>query len=156
AQALSAIDADSDVVVVTLELGANDLMTLIAPDQPCRTAPTGATCQAAIAAALVGFANNFPLILAQLTAALANDPGPERLLVATVYNPLSGLDAPAERLVDLLLLGSDQQVDCAGSTAQLGLNDLITCTAGQSGATVVDVYPLFAGKADQLTRIQQL
>src|SRR5215204_2679 len=52
AQAVAAIDAGSDVVVVTLDIGGNDLLGLLAPGQPCAVDLATPTCQAAIAAAL--------------------------------------------------------------------------------------------------------
>jgi lysophospholipase L1-like esterase len=158
ARAVAAIDAESDVVVVTLDIGGNDLLGLLQPGQPCAVDPTTADCQAAVRAALTGFATNFPIILTQLTEALARDPGEERLLVATFYNPYSGTGGTLDAVVDRVVLGSDLQLDrdCSESPEQVGLNDLIACIAGryaQSGVTVVDVYPLFAGKAASLTHI---
>jgi len=37
--------------------------------------------------------------------------------------------------------------------ANIGLNDLITCIGESFGVTVVDIYPLFEGKATTLTHI---
>ncbi len=56
----------------------------------------------------------------------------------------------------MALLGSDRTVDCAAAAvdpANAGLNDLIACIGRQYGATVVDVYPLFAGRGLTLTHV---
>jgi lysophospholipase L1-like esterase len=159
AEAVAAIDDESDVVVVTLDIGGNDLLGLLGPGQPCAADPTTPACRAAIRAALAGFATHFPIILTQLTEALARDPGEEQLLVATFYNPFSGTGGVFDTVVDLVALGSDLELDtnCSESQEQFGLNDLIACIAGrysQSGVTVVDVYPLFVGKAASLTHVR--
>jgi len=154
AQAVAVIDGGSDIVVVTLDIGGNDLLGLLGPGQPCANDLASPTCQAAIAAALSGFATTFPTILGALTAALARDPGEEQLLVATYYNPMSGTGSPLEAALDRVLLGADGKIDCGGNPTQPGLNDLIACIAVQHGARVADVYPLFAGKGAELTHIR--
>jgi lysophospholipase L1-like esterase len=154
AQAVAAIDAGSDVVVVTLDIGGNDLLGLVAPGQPCAIDLATLACQMATAEALRGFVANYSTILGELTAALVRDPGEEQLLVATFYNPLSGTGSPLEAALDRALLGSDGKVDCGGNPAQHGLNDLISCIAVQYSVSVADVYPLFVGKATSLTHIQ--
>jgi hypothetical protein len=48
-----------------------------------------------------------------------------------------------------MLLGSDGKIDCSGSGAALGLNDLIHCISIGQGAKPIDVLPIFdaAGEA---------
>jgi lysophospholipase L1-like esterase len=156
AAALSAIaDPASDVRVVTLDIGGDDLLPLLAHPL-CSTSPAGEDCRALTVAALTGFEANFPRIVGQLTAALADDPGPERLLVMTYYNPFSGTRSEFEAPVDRALRGSDATLDCADSDpATAGLNGLIACIATDAGATVVDLYPLFEGRGAELTHILQ-
>ena len=89
------------------------------------------------------FEANFSDTLNDLNGALAGDPGSEDLLVMTYYNPATGTGTQAEADGDALLLGSDGTVDCAGTGAQRGLNDLIACIGASKGAIVVDVHPAF-------------
>ena len=154
AQAVAAIDADSDIVVVTLDIGGNDLLGLLAPGQPCAVDVSAPACQVAIATALGGFVTNFPVILGELRAALARDPGEELLLVGTFYNPVSGTGSPLDAALDRVLVGPDGTADCTAPPALRGLNDWTACIAVPYGARVADVYPLFIGKGASLTHVQ--
>jgi lysophospholipase L1-like esterase len=154
AQAVAVIDDSSDVIVVTLDIGSGNLLGLLAPGQPCATDPSTPSCQAAISMALISFVTTFPTILGEVAAALERDPGQEQLLVATAYNPLSGTGHPLDRFVERALLGANGTLDCGEPPAERGLNDWIACIASQYGATVVDLYPPFAGKAASLTHIR--
>jgi lysophospholipase L1-like esterase len=155
AQALAAIAAPTDVQVVTLDIGANDLVTLLQVE-PCRSAPASVACQAAVAVVLTTFAQNYAGILQHLAQALAGDPGDERLLVMTYYNAYSGTGSPYEGPADAAWLGSDQIVDCTANATdplRVGLNDVITCLGRLYGSEIVDVYPPFKGNALVLTHI---
>jgi lysophospholipase L1-like esterase len=149
---------DNDVTVVTLTIGGYDLLQLLKPGQPCET-PQSSMCVTAVSTALNTFASNYSTILQQLQQALADDSGPERLLIMTYYNPFSGVgDAAAlyEQAVDAVLLGSDGKIDCATldpTDARIGLNDLIVCIGNSFEAQTVDVYPLFKDKGLLLTHI---
>jgi len=155
AEAVAAIGGESDVKIVTLDIGGDDLLPLL-KSEPCVSDPTGAACQGVIGAQLAGFNASFPTILGTIQAALAADPGDEAFAVMTYYNPFSGTGSPFETPVNGALLGLDGVVDCAAAQANpqnAGLNDLITCTANFFGVPVVDVYPLFAGRGAELTHI---
>lgn len=156
-EALAAIDGPSDTRVVTLSLGGNDLLDLLNdPDDPCIADPSSETCQLLVFQALHGVAERYPLILGSLAAALAADPGDERVYVLTLYNPFGGTGSPYELAVDVALLGNDLRVDCeaAGSDpAAAGLNDVVACTAMAFGARVVDGYAVVGDDALVLTHI---
>ena len=105
AAALAAIqDPDTDTRLVTLVVGGDDLLPLL-QQAPYAGDPGGAACQGVVAARLASFAGNLPTVLGSLQAALAADPGEERLLVMTYYNPFSGTGAAFEGPVDGVLLG---------------------------------------------------
>ena len=56
------------------------------------------------------------------------------------------------------MLDIDGTVDCQANAADprnAGINDLIACIGAGFGADVVDLYPLFAGKALELTHIAE-
>jgi hypothetical protein len=66
------------------------------------------------------------------------------------YNPASGTGSATEGRYNFGLLGSDGTVDCAGSGAQLGLNDLVPCIGREHGAAAVDAYPTFKAHGQAL------
>jgi lysophospholipase L1-like esterase len=152
--------SDSDVSVVTLSIGGNDLLGLLSAE-PCASNPGGDACRGVVAVALGGFAGNYATILGGILGALAADPGEERVLVMTYYNPFSGTGSPNEAAVAAALLGVDGAINCAtfspaAPTPAVGLNDIIAClprALGMAGVTVVDVYPSFVGKGRSLTHI---
>jgi lysophospholipase L1-like esterase len=157
-------DPASDVRVVTLDIGGNDLLNLLGPGQPCAVGavdPLADSCSAAAGMAVASFPARFELILSTLQKALGKDPGHERVLVMTYYNPFSGSGLTNWDLaVTRAMLGTDgtltacpsRPADAAGDL-RLGMNDWIVCTGTRLGATVVDVYPLFRGRGPELTGI---
>jgi lysophospholipase L1-like esterase len=155
---VTAIDQeDSEVDVVTLTIRANDFLPLLRAE-PCVSDPAGLACQGAVAVALGGFAANYQSILTQLTVALSSDLGAGRIIVTTLYNPHDGTGSPFELPIDIVLLGFDGKIDCAASQADPrngGLNDIAACVGAGAGATVVDLHPLFDGKAPALTHIAE-
>ena len=156
--AISAIsDASTDVRVVTLSIGGNDLLDLLNdPSDPCLADPSSQTCQVLVGSALMGVAQNYPVIMASLTNALAADPGSERVFVLTLYNPFGGTGHPLEAAVDAGLLGSDLRIDCGAiqnDPTAAGLNDVVGCTSIAFGATLVDSYPVIGDDALALTHI---
>ena len=158
ASAVAAInDPDTDVQVVTLDIGGNDLLAVLGG--ACAN-PANPDCLGAVEEALSRFAEKYSTILGTLRAALADDPGAETILVMTYYNPFGGTGLAAEALADSALLGTDGAINCAtgGARFSWGLTDLIACLGmGFSvlGVTVqvVDVYPLFGDNALALTHI---
>ena len=161
ASAVAAInDPDTDVQVVTLDIGGNDLLAVLRGD--CAN-PANPACPGAVEEALTLFAARYLTILGTLRAALADDPGAETILVMTYYNPFGGTGFPVEALADTALLGTDGAINCATNRddGSWGLNDWIACLGmgfSVPGVTVqvVDVYPLFGDNALALTHIAEL
>jgi lysophospholipase L1-like esterase len=131
--AVAVINQSSDTKALTIDIGLNDLLR--SSNCPTANAPS---CP---------FAANLRAILAALNDALATDPGDETVQVMENYNPDIGRQN--ESATRQLLLGSDGKVDCSGSGAALGLNDLIHCISIEQRAKPVDVLPIFdaAGEA---------
>jgi lysophospholipase L1-like esterase len=125
-----AINASSDTKAITIDIGPNDIR---GPNQDpnCPTAN----------APMCPFAGNLRAILADLKVALAADPGDETVQVMEFYNPDIG--TPNESATRQLLLGSDGMVDCSGTGAALGLNDLIHCISIEQGARPIEVLSSF-------------
>ena len=154
-QALAEIGAPTDVRVVTLDIGGNDILGLLRME-PCASAPSSTACQEIVASTLRAFSQSYPIILQYLALALAADADAERLLIMTYYNPFTGTGSPYEGPADAALLGSDRSVDCtanASDPARIGLNDLITCIGRSYGGEIVDVYPRFTENTLALTHI---
>ena len=155
--AIAAItDPETDIAVVTLDIGGNDLLDLLG-SVPCALDPTGLDCQMIIADALTTFVGKYIASIVTLTGALAADPGEESVLVMTYYNPFDGTGSVFEAPVDVALLGTDGVIDCAANAdpANVGLNDLIACIGSSFGAIVVDTHPLFDDEALELTHIAE-
>jgi lysophospholipase L1-like esterase len=151
------LDPATDVSVVTLSIGGNDLLNLLnEPTDACVIDPNGDDCQAQLGAALFGVATNYPVLMYALASALAQDPGAERVFVLTLYNPFGGTGSQYEGPIDHALLGADLTVDCAAAAANplaAGLNDIVSCTSEAFGATVVDGYAVIGDQALTLTHI---
>ena len=156
-QALDAINAPSDIRAVTISIGGNDLLDLINdPTDECVLHPGSPTCQAQLYLAMQTVATNLPVILGSLQAALAADPGTQKVFVLLLWNPFGGTGSPFEAPVAVALRGSDLKIDCpadATDPAKVGLDDIIACTALAAGAIPVDMYPLFDDDALALTHI---
>lgn len=155
-QALAAInDPTTDTRIVTLDIGGNDALNTLFGDPACHVIAS-ATCRAAVAATLAAFAANYQTILSALNAALAADPGTERVFVMTYYNLWGGTGDPLEAVADALLLGRDLTIDCAanfGDPSKAGLNDLIACIGVANGAEVADGYGAVDDRAVHLTHV---
>jgi lysophospholipase L1-like esterase len=152
AQALAVINSPrTDVTVVTLGIGGNDV-----PFDNCLPEPLSQACLAAHQAAMDLLARNLAVILPQLTQAFERDPGAERLIMMTYYQPFGGTGLPFEDGLDVLWQGRDGAVNCAASAAQpanVGLNDVISCVGMRYGAQIVDLFTRFDDRALELTHI---
>ena len=107
---LTIADPDTDVEVVTLDIGGNDLLQLLF-DGTC-TFPSVA-CQIAVADKLEAFGENFAFILGALNTALASDPDGAEIMVD---------DADHHRVVDY------QCVDCGGAICAVDLYFVLKLT----------------------------
>jgi lysophospholipase L1-like esterase len=156
-QLAAAVDAiagaEPAVVLVTLDIGGNDLLRLLGTPE-CSADPLGPECLRQLAATLGEFEANYRLILDELVAALADDAPAARLAVMTYFNPFSGTDASLEAAGELALLGEDGRLDCdADEPLARGMNDIIVCIGEALGAIPVDVQPAFDGLGLELTHI---
>lgn len=154
AQAVEAIQrAEPPVVLVTLDIGGNDLLRLLGTDA-CAADPLGADCLGLLAMTLAEFDTNFRHIVRGLTDAMEASAPDARLAVMTYFNPFSGTDASLEAAGEIALLGSDGRLDCQADDPQArGMNDVIACVGERLGALPVDVQPAFAGLGLELTHI---
>ena len=119
-RSLAAINDPADTVAVTVGFGANESV-----DGNC--IGRWDSCQ---------FRRDLDIILAQLTEALAADPGDEFFAVLAYFNPRIG--TPGERSFDTLLRGANHAVGCRDTGANVGLNDLIFQEAGDYAVPVAN------------------
>ncbi len=145
-RALAVIDnSATDIAVVTLDIGGNDLLELFLEGGVC-VRSVDLRCFHAITTVLPTFAHNYTVILRSLRKALAADRDGARLLIATYPNAITRVTPELEELGRFLLLGADGRIDCSVDEAEMGLNDLIACIGRKHGATIVDLHPVFEGK----------
>lgn len=145
-------DRDNDVKLVTLTIGGNDLLDLFfslvvgdsCPDleailqkQECLN-PLGTTFQR--------FESNLGSALGRLRQ---TDPQ-VAVIVITLYNPFSGSIPLVDEAGDFALEGLPD------TPFPEGLNDIIRAQAQEGNAILVDLYPLFQGRADELVSDDQI
>lgn len=154
-EALAVInDPETDVRVLTLSIGGNDMQDLL-KGPPCLPDPTTPECQALVANTMVTAGTNLGYILTQLhTALAAEDQASEPVFVLTLFNPLGGSGLPLEPVFDGALLGSDLALDCANLPGY-GFDDVIGCTAAAFHDPVVDGYDLFGDNGFWLTHASE-
>lgn len=130
-------DPNTRVSVLTLDLGANDLLTHLGSGE-CQQSPRGEACQARIEAGLNGFSKNFPEIVGTLSNELEPD---AEFYIMTMYNPFDfGLDIPFEDFSNEILVR---------------LNMIIAENGNNVGAELADPYQLMGGNAAAWTNMLQ-
>ena len=128
---------NTKVSVLTIDLGANDLLTHLGSAEYLQ-APRGVACQARIDAGLEGFSENFPKIVGSLANEL--EPNAE-FYIMTMYNPFAfGLGIPFEDFSNEILVR---------------LNAIVAENANNVGAKLADPYDLMGGNAAAWTNMLQ-
>ncbi len=130
-----------DVVVITIDIGGNDLIGLTKEGRPCAP-PLGiddSGCAAAVGSAIDEASLNLPAILRSLRVAAGPD---TRIIVLDYFNPY---------------FGSGKPLDQAGDAALPALNDAIEQAAAAPGvdAEVVHLLDAFQGRAPDLTHVME-
>lgn len=117
----------NDVLVVTIDIGGNDVFSAV----PSCTGGATPQCLALVQARLASFEANFSQTLSRLRAAA----GPDTVIVAmTYYNPLgSCFRAALAPLADVVLEGGPELE---------GLNDRIRRISAANGVLVAETYGL--------------
>jgi lysophospholipase L1-like esterase len=126
ASGLAAINGPTDTRVVTIDIGGNDALQNLCADW------SASSC---------ALRSNVSATLADLQAALAADPGDERLIAMLYYNP--GTGTASESSYDSKLLGANQAFSCTDTGSDLGVNEIIAQEAAVHGALVANPYPAF-------------
>lgn len=137
-QALSIINGNDTVAVLTIDIGANDVLVHLGSADCTQgdNGPRAAACEARISASLATFTPNLRTILQQLGDALDED---TEFYVMTAYNPFDmGIGLPIEDY-------SSEVVD--------SLNDVIRAEAIAVGAVVADPFDDMADNAGAWTNM---
>jgi lysophospholipase L1-like esterase len=123
---------DNDVDVITVDVGGNDLLALVAQDSPCLESASVEPCRAAFGEVLSGIDANLTEILTRLREA-----APEAVIVVVdLYNPYSGTGDLREPIAEV---GIGQANGVIGSvTAEPDLR-----------ITTASVFQLFGGRGNQ-------
>lgn len=135
----------NEVSVITLEIGGNDLLNLyfdLVVPGVCPNLTEGLAnpkCVGGLQKALDDFGPNLRQALARLRDAAPDVP----VFLLTIYNPFSGGSQNIDEVAKLALEGEP------GTAFPEGLNDIIRREGEAAGVHVVDIYPLFLGKAGQ-------
>jgi len=139
------VNPGNDVVLVTLEIGGNDLLDLFFDYVVPGICPTlveslqKEECVGILRDALDGFGPNLNQIMDRLQAA-----DPElNIVLMTLYNPFSGAFSALDPFGELSLEGMPD------TPFPEGVNDIIRAQAQTSGVTLVEIYPLFVGKGKE-------
>lgn len=133
----------NEVSVITLEIGGNDLLDLyfglIVPGV-CPNIKEGLAnpkCVDGLQRALDDYRPNLREALRRLNEAAPDVP----VFLLTIYNPFSGATERLDEVGKLALEGEP------GTVFPEGLNDIIREEGDAAAAHLVDVYPLFLGRA---------
>lgn len=138
-------DPNNDVVLVTLEIGGNDLLDLFFDYVVPGTCPTlveslqRPECVGILRETLDNFPPNLKVVMDRLLGA---DPD-LNIVLMTLYNPFS---AKIEVFDPFGILSLEGMPD---TPFPEGINDFIRAQAAASGAKLADVYPEFVGKGPE-------
>jgi lysophospholipase L1-like esterase len=125
-------ETNDAVEIISIDVGGNDLLSLVETGLPCFEDPGGGPCRTAVNAMLSDLQGNLTLLLTELRqAAPAAD-----IYVIDLYNPYSGTGEPLEVVASLGV----QMVN--GVIASVAANP-------EFGARFVSVYDLFQGRGQQ-------
>ncbi len=130
-------DPTNNVLVITLDLGTNDIDSLTRAEQPCAppVAPTDPACVSAADSTVTAAQENLTAILHAIRVAA----GPNvKMFVFNCFDAYSGTGIPIEATQEMLVTLLNQKI--AAIAAQPDID-----------AKLIDAYSAFKGKGQQLT-----
>jgi len=125
--------ADDNVEIISIDIGGNDLLSLVTGGSPCLSDPTAAACQERFTQMLDTLSDNLDEAVGRLREAAPK----ADIVIVTLYSPLSGSGGPLE---------------LPAAIAVQQMNGVMRGVAGarEFEAKLADVYDLFAGRSAQL------
>jgi Lysophospholipase L1 and related esterases len=131
-RAISEIQRRGGVDIISIGVGANDLLALAESSSPCFQSAASKACQDALGQTLAGLQSNLSSVLRQLRAAAPN----AQIYVLDIHNPYSGTNDPRAIVASVGV----QQV-----------NGVIAAAAADPSlsAKFVSIHGVFEGRARQ-------
>lgn len=136
----------NEVEAVTFEIGGNDMLEVyvdfVVPETcvSVEQALDKPECVNALLDALDTFEANLDTALSRLRAADPDLP----IILLTLYNPFSGGAEELSRVGDLAIEGEP------GTPFEEGINDIIREVGSRYDPVMVEIFPIFDGRADDL------
>jgi len=132
-------NSKNDVLVITVDIGGNDILDLAGEGQPCAppASVTDSACTSAVTRTLSSLSQNLNAVMRGLRVAAGPD---VKILVLDYFNPYSGTGKPLERAGDVVLPL---------------LNEAIRDVATAPGidADVIHTFDAFKGRGAELTNV---
>jgi lysophospholipase L1-like esterase len=131
-RALTEIQSRGGADIISIDIGANDLLALAESNSPCLQSAGSKACQDALGQTLAGLQSNLSSVLRRLREAAPN----AQVYVLDIYNPYSGTNDPRAIVTSV---GVQQ------------LNGVIAAAAADPslGARFVSIHDVFEGRARQ-------
>jgi len=124
--------ADDNVEIITVNIGGNDLLSLLDPDSPCFTDAGADPCIEHFGEVLSGLQRNLEEVLQSLRDAAPS----ASIIVLDLYNPYSGTQDPREVIADLGVGQVNGVVAAAAANPDLKIE-------------TASVFQLFQGRGNQ-------
>jgi lysophospholipase L1-like esterase len=131
--------ADDNVEIITVNIGANDVLALVTSDSPCMADPYSPECEDRLQEMLDALEGDLTQVLGRLREAAPK----ADIVVLELYSPLSGRGEPAELVADLAVREINAVTEEVASDPELRVK-------------LVSVYSLFRGRASQLVAADNL
>src|SRR5438105_1064371 len=127
-----ALPAANDVEIITIDIGGNDLLALVAPGSPCLQSASVEPCRAAFGDVLSSIQNNLMETIRRLRQA-----APEAIIVVVdLYNPFSGTGDLREPIAELGVRQANGVIGAVLASTELQ-------------ARAASVFQLFSGRGGQ-------
>jgi lysophospholipase L1-like esterase len=126
-------DGDAnDVEIISVDVGGNDLLALVAPDSPCLESASVEPCRAAFGEVLSAIDDNLTEVLTRLREA-----APEAIIVVVdLYNPYSGTGDLREPIAEVGIGQANGVIGAVTADPELRI-------------TTASIFQLFGGRGTQ-------
>ncbi len=131
-RALTEIQSRGGVDIISIDIGANDLLALVESNSPCFQSTGSKACLDALGQALAGLQSNLSSVLRRLREAAPNG----QVYVLDIYNPYFGTNDPRAIVASVAVQQLDGVIAAAAADPTLG-------------ATFVSIHDVFEGRARQ-------